>query len=229
MRRLLTSFTLIPALMTPVVLASPAAAATIPVTNANCTAFSSAGSISGAPGDLVDITANMTGCRSVEVLKSIVSAQSDVVVTSASSVTINDGGSYWTFDSGFGNTISRVQITLGSTIGTFSSAISIRENAGPRAKQWNVTISAGGGGGGGSSSSSPASAPGPTPILQQFGRPATGTCNASQPAGLNWAGVASGGWIESWAQWVNGGQGGAVCTRSLIYSTSQSKWILGES
>ena len=65
------------------------------------------------------------------------------------------------------------------------------------------------------------------PILQQFGRPVTGTCDAAQPPGLNWSGVASGGWTESWAQWVNGGGGGAVCTRMLVYSTAQGRWIIG--
>jgi len=61
---------------------------------------------------------------------------------------------------------------------------------------------------------------GPAPVLQQLAKPATGTCDAAQPTGLNWSGVASGGWSESWAQWVNGGQGGPVCTRMLEYVNS---------
>jgi hypothetical protein len=76
-------------------------------------------------------------------------------------------------------------------------------------------------GSGGSSSSSP------LPVVQAFGKPASGTCDASQPAGLDWAGVPSGGWANSWAQWMNGGNGGFVCTRTLIYSATQAKWILG--
>ena len=40
-------------------------------------------------------------------------------------------------------------------------------------------------------------------------------------------GVTSGGWGESWAQWMNGGTGGAVCTRTLVYSTAQSRWVVG--
>jgi hypothetical protein len=39
--------------------------------------------------------------------------------------------------------------------------------------------------------------------------------------------VSSGGWGESWAQWMNAGQGGAVCTRTLFYSAAQSRWIVG--
>ena len=82
--------------------------------------------------------------------------------------------------------------------------------------------SGGGGGSGGSSNSSSTSAgnSGPASILQQFAKPATGTCDAAQPTGLNWSGVASGGWSESWAQWANGGQGGTVCTRMLEYVNS---------
>lgn len=67
----------------------------------------------------------------------------------------------------------------------------------------------------------------PSPVVQQFGKPASGTCDAAAPASLNWSGVASGGWGESWAQWMNSGKGGAVCTRTLVYSTSQSRWIVG--
>ena len=67
----------------------------------------------------------------------------------------------------------------------------------------------------------------PAPVVQHFGKPSTGTCDAAQPAGLNWAGVPSGGWGNSWSQWMNGGTGGYVCHRTLIYSTSQAKWILG--
>jgi len=70
-------------------------------------------------------------------------------------------------------------------------------------------------GGGGSSSSSGST--GPAPVPQQFGLPASGTCDEAAPADLNWAGVPSGGWGISWAQWMNDGNGGAVCTRTLSY------------
>jgi hypothetical protein len=76
------------------------------------------------------------------------------------------------------------------------------------------------GGSSGSSGSAPA------PIVQEFGKPVAGTCDAAQPEGLNWAGVPSGRWANSWSQWMNGGQGGFVCTRTLIYSTSQSAWVV---
>lgn len=89
--------------------------------------------------------------------------------------------------------------------------------------QANVVIGSSGGGGtsGGETTSSPA------PIFQQFGKPASGTCAVAASASLNWAGVASGGWSESWAQWINGGNGGAVCTRTLIYNSSLGAWTIG--
>ena len=66
------------------------------------------------------------------------------------------------------------------------------------------------------------------PVIQQFGRPLTGTCDEAALESLNWWGVASGGWAQSWAAWVNDGRGGAVCTRTFRYSTVQSQWIVDE-
>jgi hypothetical protein len=85
-----------------------------------------------------------------------------------------------------------------------------------------VLNSSGGSGGSGASSGSA-----PAPIFQEFGKPGSGTCDAAQPEGLNWANVSSGGWGQSWSHWMNGGLGGAVCTRTLVYSSSLSKWIVG--
>lgn len=72
----------------------------------------------------------------------------------------------------------------------------------------------GGSGGGGSSSGSSG---GPAAWIQQFGIPASGNCEDGAPAELNTAGVGAGGWGTSWAQWMNSGTGGAVCTRTLSY------------
>jgi hypothetical protein len=57
---------------------------------------------------------------------------------------------------------------------------------------------------------------GPAPLLQQFGKSASATCESSDPDWANWPGVIAGGWTESWAQWVNDGNGGVVCTRTLV-------------
>lgn len=79
---------------------------------------------------------------------------------------------------------------------------------------------------GGSSTPSGSTGAVPAPVTQQFGKPATGTCDEAQPAGLNWAGVPSGGWGITWAQWMNGGLGGVVCSRSLVYSSSAGAWTV---
>jgi hypothetical protein len=80
---------------------------------------------------------------------------------------------------------------------------------------------------GGSNGTSSGDSSAPIPEIQQFGKPASETCEAAAPVSLNWSGVSSGGWSESWAQWMNGGNGGAVCTRTLVYSTGQSRWVVG--
>lgn len=68
--------------------------------------------------------------------------------------------------------------------------------------------------------------PPPDPILQQFGKPVSGTCLDAAPTNTQLPGAPNGGWGESWAQWMNGGNGGAVCSRRLIYSTVQSRWLV---
>ena len=65
------------------------------------------------------------------------------------------------------------------------------------------------------------------PVIQQFGKPASGTCDTAAPVTLNWGGAGSGGWGESWAQWMNNGNGGAVCTRTLVYSNNLGAWTVG--
>jgi hypothetical protein len=70
------------------------------------------------------------------------------------------------------------------------------------------------------------SGPLPPPVLQQFGVPTMGTCSDAAPADLNWGGATSGGWSESWAEWMNGGTGAAVCSRSLVYSSSSGGWVV---
>ena len=71
------------------------------------------------------------------------------------------------------------------------------------------------------------SGPTPPPVMQQFGMPASGACDAAAPIVLNWGGANSGSWGDSWAQWANGGKGGAVCTRTLVYSNALGHWIVG--
>ena len=68
----------------------------------------------------------------------------------------------------------------------------------------------------------------PAAHIQQFGLPDAQTCQEAAPEDLNWSGVGSGGWGQSWAQWMNDGLGGEVCTRILVYSQTQERWVLEE-
>ena len=66
----------------------------------------------------------------------------------------------------------------------------------------------------------------PASLIQQFGKPDVGSCEDAAWPEMNWAGVASGGWSESWAQWMHDGNGGVVCTRTLEYHQGHSRWMV---
>jgi hypothetical protein len=55
------------------------------------------------------------------------------------------------------------------------------------------------------------------PILQALPVNAAGTCADLADAHVAYQSGATGGWGLSWAQWANGGHGGPVCVRTLIY------------
>ena len=66
---------------------------------------------------------------------------------------------------------------------------------------------------------------GPPPVLQQLPAPDTGSCDLIVTT-YDWGGASTGGWSRSWAQWVNDGRGGPVCTRTLVYSNALRHWIV---
>jgi subtilase family serine protease len=67
---------------------------------------------------------------------------------------------------------------------------------------------------------------GPDPVLQQVPIPTSGSCADVDDSKYNWGGAGSGGWGQSWAQWADAGQGGPVCTRTLIYNSSFGIWVV---
>jgi len=67
--------------------------------------------------------------------------------------------------------------------------------------------------------------PPPPDISQSVGLPASSNCSAIEDKSLNWAGATSGNWTASWAAWMNGGKGGAVCNRFLRYNQNNSLWF----
>ena len=64
----------------------------------------------------------------------------------------------------------------------------------------------------------------PADVLQQVGLASNVTCKTFADTRLDWAGVTSQGWGQSWASWVNNGLGGAVCTRTLFYDVNTARW-----
>lgn len=62
--------------------------------------------------------------------------------------------------------------------------------------------------------------------LQQVGVPASGNCtDVPSPTG-HFRGFPFGGWGKSWAQWINGGKGGPVCTREIQFNPYLGAYIL---
>jgi hypothetical protein len=51
--------------------------------------------------------------------------------------------------------------------------------------------------------------------FQQVGVPASGDCADVDPTTGHYPGYPIGGWSKSWAQWINDGTGGPVCTREV--------------
>jgi len=68
----------------------------------------------------------------------------------------------------------------------------------------------------------------PPAIIQQVGLPPSGMCEDVAEGMFGTQSFVPGGWVQSWAQWMNGGLGGAVCTRTLVYSNAQGRWILAD-
>lgn len=212
MRRLLTLSISVVLTIVGLVSASTSASASSGTTVSACP--SSTVTVTGATSPYVVTVAGGSNCARLN--------WNDLSGGGGLGVTVTDGTT--TFIEGASPaSFSGSSITVTTTNPTARVSLNFRDSSNPNPARVDVTF--GGSSSGGSSSA--AQSEGPAPIVQQFGMPATGTCDAAQPEGLDWSGVASGGWGVSWAQWMHGGNGGAVCTRTLVYSTAQAKWIVG--
>jgi hypothetical protein len=58
----------------------------------------------------------------------------------------------------------------------------------------------------------------PASFQQQLGLPPSGSCEDINDDAFKWGTDLTGGWGESWAQWMNDGAGGSVCTRTIEWS-----------
>ena len=105
--------------------------------------------------------------------------------------------------------------------------VSMGDNTGPRSSTLtNVVIGLGGDGPCGPNADLSSATSGPPLILQQVGLAPSGSCTTFTDVNLNWGGAESGGWTQSWAQWLNDGRGGLVCTRTLVYDNSVNHWVI---
>jgi len=160
----------------------------------------------------------------------VVSLSGGLTQGDVSLLTDNNGNDVYDTDasaafSGWTSTQEGVEVSTTAASGGIILEFRPTGTAGTSGEVYTITI--GGGGGGDTPSGNGGSTDaisGPAPHIQQFAMPETGTCDEAQPEGLNWGGVASGGWSDSWAQWMNDGEGGEVCTRTLIYNTSKAAW-----
>lgn len=204
------------ALMTSAAPANAATYSTNLAVNGSCVATTSSGNaipLTLQPNDQVTIVLGSQALCSV-----YVSGPGNLTGWTINSVSQNGVSSYFT------------SLTMGPTLTiTVGSAPADIYTTSGASRVTTIATAAGSGGGGtpsGGSSSTQASMT-PAPVIQQFGRPRSGTCGDAAPAALNWGGASSGGWGESWAQWANGGAGGAVCTRTLQYSNATGIWSVG--
>ena len=65
---------------------------------------------------------------------------------------------------------------------------------------------------------------GPADLFQSISLGSVSSCASVTRPDLDWSGVASGNWTQSWAMWPNGGAGGAVCNRVLWFDSNGSRW-----
>ena len=139
-----------------------------------------------------------------------------VVVTQLSSRT----GTLMARSSGPGSyTTSSAQLSIPGLAQTSAYSVTIT----PRnTNGWGLSVTSSIGNVGSSSTQTPPA------IIQQVGMPPSGSC--ADVVGTRFGSQTSiqGGWGQSWARWVNDGLGGAVCTRMLVYSNSQSRWVLAD-
>jgi hypothetical protein len=64
----------------------------------------------------------------------------------------------------------------------------------------------------------------PSDLLQSIELGSASSCASVSRPDLDWSGVSSGNWTQSWAMWPNAGKGGPVCNRVLWFNSGVSRW-----
>jgi hypothetical protein len=73
-------------------------------------------------------------------------------------------------------------------------------------------------------SATSSSGAGPADLFQSISLGSVPSCASVSRPDLDWGGVASGNWTQSWAMWPNAGKGGPVCNRVLWFDSNSSRW-----
>ena len=202
------STALMAGMLTPIIVAPAAQAATIPITNANCTSNQTSPTqpIVGNSGDVVEIRANLAGCTRLFVSKTIVDDSTAITVTGPN-VTITDfSPTVWRVDSDdTNNPITMVEVTLGGTATApfppFPYIEVWDDSSSPQLTSWTVTIRG--------------STPGPTPPTPAT--PPSAPASAAATAGNGEATV-------SWTPPAS--QGSFPVTNYQVQSTPSSQGCL---
>jgi len=202
------STALMAGMLTPIIVAPAAQAATIiPITNANCTSGTTLPPpIVGNSGDVVEITANLASCTRLLVTKTIVDDSTAITVTGPSVTIIDFSPTVWRVDSDDTSVpITKVEVTLGGTATAPFPAFHYIEvwddSSSPQLTAWNVTIRG--------------STPGPTPPTPAT--PPSAPASAAATAGNGEATV-------SWTAPTS--QGSFPVTNYQVQSTPSSKGCL---
>ena len=209
-----------------IALTTPAYASTSVNETATCSTANSVNDFSEFPNGITLTISVPTACRVLNVDKTFVSSTNDVGFSLSGAVvalTATDRGNLWQF-SWQANEIDEIVIQS-VPVSAFEQSVKITSLApatefdsyGFGSLNPGPVPDSGSSGGVGSS---------PASEIQQFGLPASGNCEDGATAAMNWSGIGMDGWGISWAQWMNEGVGGAVCTRTVVYDTSSAKWVV---
>jgi len=217
MRRLLALLAAVGISVATVAVAAPALAQNFG-NNVFCTGSSIITSLSPTTGDTITMTQISGSCQYFSVPKGVIASTTDVALTASGSTTgPTDMGTYWQWTVGGSDQITQAVVTVTAS---GSGQMSLNEGTG---SYIGLYINIGTNSGGGGSSSGTTSNQTPPSHLQQVGIPASGDCSDVEDADLSWGTGLSGGWVKAWGEWLNGGNW--VCSRTLQYSTAQSRWV----
>jgi hypothetical protein len=67
----------------------------------------------------------------------------------------------------------------------------------------------------------------PKTVIEEVGMPASGSCADVVDTDLAYGTGLTGNWKPGFGMWMNGGKGGPICGRSLVYNNALKKWTFG--